>query len=72
MSETERPEAPLVEEPTVRTFLDVYRSRYREMVQVARLTTGSDAKALGCRPAAVRSLLARARTQLAKELRHDL
>lgn len=28
-----------------RTFVDVYRSRYREMVQVARLTTGSNALA---------------------------
>jgi RNA polymerase sigma factor (sigma-70 family) len=167
ISDAERTEVPRVAERGVRTFIDVYQSRYREMVQVARLTTGSHAlaeelvqdafaelyrrfdtvrkpdaylqravisrstswlrrriverrhldrqrpepawsndpdtlavleavdllsprqraavvlrylvdwseadvaNALGCRPAAVRSLLARARTQLAKELSHD-
>jgi RNA polymerase sigma factor (sigma-70 family) len=45
MSHTERTESPLTDGPTVRTFIDVYQSRYREMVQVARLTTGSHALA---------------------------
>jgi RNA polymerase sigma factor (sigma-70 family) len=36
---------PTPVEAPQRTFIDVYQSRYREMVQIARLTTGSNSLA---------------------------
>lgn len=41
MSDVERPEVQTAGASAGRTFIDVYQSRYQEMVQVARLTTGS-------------------------------
>lgn len=73
-----RPEPRSSNDPDTIAVLDAIdrlSTRQRAAVVLRYLVDWSEAdvaNALGCRPAAVRSLLARARTKLAKELSNDI